>query len=123
MRQRAKTVPLRHEGMPIKRHEDSVSDGVPDTIVVPDPDATCLPTGCITSKALRTLANAIDKLEDIHIAAGGFATDHPCLRRIESSAGEITAHVATGPAVGGSWVRLYLRDGKWHLSPAEDDDT
>ena len=85
-----------------------------DTRVVDDPDASALPFGCIHAHALRSLADAVDRLEHYHFDIGGTPADRPCLRRLESNLGTIIAHVSTGPAVGGSWVRLVLgHDGTW----------
>lgn len=89
----------------------------PDKVVVRDPDAPCLPLGCITSTALESLALAMDRLRYKHNSLGGAPGDLPCLRRIESADGAIVAHISIGPAVGGHWERLtYNRNANsWKL--------
>ena len=77
--------------------------------VVDDPDAELLPHGCISAPALLTLASALKRLDDAHFEAGGKYPDAPCLRRIESADGRIVAHIASGPAIGGSWMKLIFQ--------------
>lgn len=72
-----------------------------------------LPHGCIGPGALRGLADALDRLTAWHASAGGGRADRPCLRRLESNGDHITAHVSTGPDVGGSWTVLEFVDGSW----------
>lgn len=81
--------------------------------VISDPDAPSLPFGCIEVGALVELARAMIRLDMHHVESGGAPADRPCLRRLESASGSITAHISTGPAVGGSWERLELVRGKW----------
>lgn len=81
------------------------------------PEGGYLPTNCITSDALVALASAMDWLADMHNSMKGLPRDAPCLRRIEAGTdGRVDAHISTGPAVGGSWVRLTLRNGVWEMS-------
>lgn len=84
-----------------------------DRRIVDDPDAPTLPHGCINIEALEALAVTMAKLDDYHLEHDGVQRDRPCLRRLESADGVITAHVSSGPAIGGSWIRLELVRGKW----------
>lgn len=74
-----------------------------------------LPFGCVSSGALRQLADAIDRLEDWHRAHAGANQDRPCLRRIEANGDAVVAHISTGPAVGGSWITLELGPHGWRV--------
>lgn len=71
--------------------------------------------GCVTTGALRALAEAIDRLEAWHISRGGSMSDHPCLRRIEASGYDVMAHVSTGPPVGGTWIVFALGPNGWRI--------
>lgn len=85
-----------------------------DTRVTDDPSAP-LPIGCIDSRALRMLAEALDRFEMWHHTYGGRNEDRPCLRRIESEGKRVIAHVSTGPAVGGTWERFTVGPNGWEL--------
>lgn len=74
-----------------------------------------MPLGCISAADLRALADAVEGLESWHVRHGGPPGDHPCLRRLESSAGTVLAHVSVGKPVGGHWEVLELTQGAWRL--------
>jgi hypothetical protein len=75
-----------------------------------------LPTGCIGAESLRTLANAIDGLDQYLGGLGGARSDRLCLRRVDVEYGEVVAHVSSGPDVGGVWMKLILTPYGWrHL--------
>lgn len=84
-----------------------------NTIVVDDPETPSLPHGCIDLDALESLARAIDRIDRYHFESGGMICDRPCLRRLESANGIVTAHISVGPAIGGSWEKLEYARGKW----------
>lgn len=85
-----------------------------DTEVVDDPETShTIPHGCIHADALIALARAVIKLDAWHGQRGGSIADRPCLRRLESSNGVVTAHISSGPAVGGSWEQLEFVRGTW----------
>lgn len=71
--------------------------------------------GSITPTALRELAVTLERLAAWHASKGGTDVDAPCLRRIESSGPDVIAHVSTGPAVGGSWLRLSMGPYGWRM--------
>lgn len=79
------------------------------------------PFGCITPGDLRTLADAVEKLEIWHSAFRGRPADHPCLRRIEAIGDRIEAHISTGPAVGGAWFTFALTPNGWKLMEDHND--
>lgn len=89
-----------------------------DRVILDDPDASLLPFGCIHVDALQSLAHAMMRLDDWHLRHDGEQRDRPCLRRLESANGIITAHISSGPAVGGTWARLELVRGKWLVRDA-----
>jgi hypothetical protein len=74
--------------------------------VIDDPDISLLPLGCIGADALIGLVKSLWALENQHEHMRGYPQHMPCLRRIESTDGEIIAHVCSGPSIGGSWHKL-----------------
>lgn len=90
-----------------------------ETIIIDDPDASSLPIGCIAAGHLRALADALESLEKWHQSQGGARGDQPCLRRLESNGGSVTAHISVGPPVGGYWEKLELKGSAWVLSLEE----
>lgn len=85
-----------------------------DTVVIDDPSVPNLPIGCIGSRALRSLADTLDSLETWHHAKSGIADDKPCLRRIESANGTVTAHISIGHIIG-AWEVIELGPTGWKL--------
>lgn len=75
-----------------------------------------LPHGCISAGTLRSLADALIRLERWHRALSGNGSDRPCLRRIESEGDVVKAYVSVGPSIGGHIECLTLTDGVWTLS-------
>lgn len=80
------------------------------------PNDPNLRRGCIGATTLRDLASMLDGLMKWHDVMDGAVPDAPCLRRVEMDGQHVTAHVSTGPDVGGSWYRFTLGpDGTWKL--------
>lgn len=70
-----------------------------------------VPNGCITASALRTLANAMDRLAAFHHERGGPSPDSPCLTDVHMEEHTVVARVTSGARV----YRMHLVHGAWEF--------
>ncbi len=71
-----------------------------------------LPPKCLTGSALRTLANALDRLASFHVDLGGQSPDAPCLISVTVGDGHVLAKVISGP----SEYTLEFKNGSWEVA-------
>lgn len=81
---------------------------------------TPLPAGCIGADALRSLADALDRLDTWQASfEHAKCQDRPCLRRVEHNGDQLRAYVSVGPNVGGSWFIFALARTGWYIISAD----
>jgi hypothetical protein len=70
-----------------------------------------LPTKCITSQTLHSLARALDRMAAFHREHGGAAPETPCLTEVRVEADRVYARVESGK----HRYRLVLVSNDWEF--------